>query len=198
MIYPKYIYLIFLRSCSKNRKKKRRPYTTARNGSEVQDKALLVMLSSNNPSSPGYESSVKSYEFFEYAQAMVTAEQDLIDDEIINDHCSKQSANANNEVNHYESVEAAHYSQYNRGSHRNQKVFSLLIHLNQYFTKVDLIVAIKLKNYCLKLSHGGIKLKGGTDNAYAVLDPKETGFNSNSLDNALKKVIPGDDLYTGS
>ncbi|VDI62124.1 Hypothetical predicted protein [Mytilus galloprovincialis] len=183
--------IVFLTLClvkSKTRKKKRRPYTTARNGSEIQDKALLVMLSSNNPSSPGYESlQLNQTEFFEYAQTMVTAEQDLTDDEIINDHCSKQSANANNEVNHYESVEAANYSQDDIGSSRNQRSFQSLNSSGSVFYKSRFNSSNKIEEL---LPGKDIPSESTIDNPYDTIDPEETGFNTRSKsDNSINIKI---------
>ncbi|CAG2191906.1 unnamed protein product [Mytilus edulis] len=211
-----------LRSRSENRKKKRRPYTTARNGSEIKDKALLVMLSSNNPSSPGYESlQLNHTEFFEYAQTMVTEEQDLTDDEIINDHCSKQIANANNAVNHYESVEVAHYSQYNIGSHRNQRSIQSLNSSESIFYKSRFNSSNKIEELMPGKDipsestidnpydtidpeeTGFIRSKSdnkSTGNAYAELDPKETGFYRRKADNSnsqLEKSNHGGDQFKG-
>ncbi|XP_052069862.1 uncharacterized protein LOC127708784 [Mytilus californianus] len=181
------------RSTSKNRKKKRRQYTTSKNGSEIQDNALLVMLSSNNPSSPGYESlQLNHTEFFEYAQTMVTAEQDLTDDEIINDHCSKQLANDNNEVNHYEFVEAANYSKYDKGCPCNQSSFQFLnssesVSNNSQFNsnnKIEELLPVK-----------NIICDTTIDNPYDTIDPEETGFNrskSNNSNSKLEKIVHGE------
>ncbi|XP_063444972.1 uncharacterized protein LOC134725241 isoform X2 [Mytilus trossulus] len=174
------------RSCS-NRKKKRRPYTTARNGSKIQDKALLVMLSSNNPSSPGYESlQLNHTEFFEYAQTMVTAEQDLTDDEVINDHCSKQSANENNEVNHYESVEAANYSQYDKGSPRNQRSFQSLNSSESVLNKSLFNSSNKIDEL---LPGKYITSESTIENPYDTIDPQETGFTRSESDNSINIKI---------
>ncbi|XP_063444969.1 uncharacterized protein LOC134725240 isoform X2 [Mytilus trossulus] len=183
------ILIIFLTLClfkNKNRKKNGRPYTTARNGSEIQDKALLVMLSSNNPSSPGYESlQLNHTEFFEYAQTMVTEEQDLTDDEIINDHRSKQSTNGNNDVNHYESVEASNYSKFDESSlcnqlfHPSESVFN-----NSRFNRINRIDGL--------LPGANIICEVTIDNPYDTIDPDEIGFRrrkSNDSTSTLDKII---------
>ncbi|XP_071129871.1 uncharacterized protein [Mytilus edulis] len=179
------ILIVFLTLClfkNKNRKKNGRPYTTARNGSEIPDKALLVMLSSNNPSSPGYESlQLNQTEFFEYAHTMVTEEQDLTDDEIINDHCLKQSANANNGVNHYESVEAANYSQYDKNSPSNQ--FSIT------FESVSNKSRFNSSNKIEGLVPGAnIICEATIDNPYDTIDPDETGFRRSKYNASTSKL----------
>ncbi|CAC5385029.1 unnamed protein product [Mytilus coruscus] len=164
-----------------------------RNGSEIQDKALLVMLSSNNPSSPGYESlQLNHTEFFEYAQTMVTAEQDLTDDEIINDHCSKQSANDNNEVNHYEFVEAANYSKYDKDSPCNQSSFQFLNSSESVLNKSQFNNSNKIEE---SLPVKNIICEATIDNPYDTIDPEETGFNrrkSNNRNSKLEKIVHGE------
>ncbi|XP_076073886.1 uncharacterized protein LOC143045333 isoform X2 [Mytilus galloprovincialis] len=182
--------IVFLTLClvkSKNRKKKRRPYTTARNGSEIQDKALLVMLSSNNSSSPGYESlQLNHTEFFEYAQTMVTEEQDLTDDEIINDHCSKQIANAYNEVNHYESVEVANYSQYDIASPHDQRNFQSVNSSESVFYKSRFNSSNKIEEL---MPGKDIPPESTIDNPYDTIDPEETGFTRSKSDNSINIKI---------
>ncbi|VDI12234.1 Hypothetical predicted protein [Mytilus galloprovincialis] len=177
------ILVVFLTLClckNKSRKKNGRPYTTTTNGSEIQDKALLVMLSSNNPSSPGYVSlQLNHTEFFEYAQTMVTDEQDLTDDEIINDHCSKQSANANG-VNHYESVEAANYSQFEKNSPCNQ----FLNPSESVFNKSQVNSRNKIEGL---LSGRNIICEATIDNPYDTIDTEETGFSRSKYNDSTSK-----------